>query len=209
MLLTLVDSLRCPAGHDESSLVLSVETWSGPRVSEGQLGCPVCHARYPIHGGEADFAGNPANVRRVGRPEAPLDAMRLAAQLSLSEPGGTILLTGRYGSCVDHLVEFADVTCLLVDAPLSSSPAAVNIIVGDRLPLVDGALRAAAVDSPRDIPEFLTEVTRCVRYRGRIVAHTKASLPSGIRLLARDQHEWVAEVEALTPTVPLLRARPV
>jgi len=206
VLLTLVDSLRCPAGHEETSLVLSVESWSGQRVAEGLLGCPMCHSRYPIQQGTADFTGS-SNVVRHAALGAPPDAMRLAAQLSLTEPGGILLLTGRYAACAASLVEFADLTCLLVDVPVASSPAAVDIRVNERLPLVDRALRGAAIDGARGDPVFLAEVARCVRPRGRIVAPNPSVPPGGSRIVARDEHEWVVEVEDFSAPVPLRRAQ--
>jgi len=207
VLLTLVDSLRCPAGHEETSLVLSVESWSGQRVAEGLLGCPLCHSRYPIQQGTADFTGN-SNFVRHAALGAPPDAMRLAAQLALTEPGGILLLTGRYAACAASLAEFADVTCLLIDAPVASSPGAVEIRVNERLPVVDRALRGAAIDEARGDPMFLVEVARCVRPRGRIVAPSPAVPPGGSRIVARDDREWVVEIEDFSVPVPLRRAQP-
>ena len=207
MLLSLVDSLRCPASHEESSLVLSVETWSGQRVAEGLLGCPICHARYPIRQGAVDFTAGAAVVRREG-PGEPIEVTRLAAQLALSEPGGIILLAGRYAAAADQLVPLAGVTCLLIDAPPSSSPGAVNLEVAERLPLARGALKGAAVDAPRATEVFLGQIVRYVRQGGRIVAPAGSDEPRGCRLIARDALEWVVEVEASTPPLTLRRANP-
>jgi uncharacterized protein YbaR (Trm112 family) len=207
VLLSLVDSLRCPAGHEETSLVLSVEAWSGQRVSEGLLGCPLCHARYPIQHGAVDFTGGPSRVRS-SRSDDPVDAMRLAAQLSLSEMGGIVLLAGGYAGVADQLVQLAGVTCVLVDAPLSSSPGAVNLEVADRLPLAEGVLKGAAVDKARAIEAFLTGIARCVRPLGRIVAPSQSTQPRGCRLIARDAQEWVVEVEEANSPVTLRRAQP-
>jgi hypothetical protein len=191
MLLTLVDSLRCPAPHEESSLVLTVESWTGPRVAEGLLGCPICHARYPIHRGAANFSSRPAPVRRAV-PGEDADAMRLAAQLALTEPGGVILLTGRYSTAHEALTSVIDVTCLLVDAAESLSPRAVNMMVADRLPLVDRVLRGAALEG--EGTRLIRELERCVRPGGRIVAPlSTAGLPTA-RIVAEDAVEWVAEL---------------
>jgi uncharacterized protein YbaR (Trm112 family) len=207
VLLSLVDSLRCPAGHEETSLVLSVEAWTGQRVAEGLLGCPTCHARYPIHLGAVDFRAGAAVVRRDGL-DGPADVMRLAAQLSLSDPGGIVLLAGGYAAVADQLMQLAGVTCVLVDAPLSSSPSAVNLEVADRLPLAEGVLKGAAVDAPRATEAFLAGIARCVRPLGRIVAPAGSTQPRGCRLIARDAQEWVVEVEELTSPITLRRAHP-
>ena len=205
MLLSLVDSLRCPAGHEESSLVLSVEAWSDQRVAEGLLGCPICHARYPIHRGAVDFSGGAYFVRRDGS-NTPVDLTRLAAQLSLTEPGGIILLAGVYAAVADQLVELTGVTGVLVDALPSPSPGAVNLELADRIPLAGRALKGAAVDEVRATEAFLREIARCVRPLGRIVAPARSTPPIGCRLIARDADEWVGEVEDVSSPLTLRRA---
>jgi hypothetical protein len=205
VLLTLVDSLRCPAHDEASSLVLSVEKWAGPRVSEGVLGCPRCRARYRIHRGAVDFVPGEENVRR-GR--ADVDPARLAAQLSLTEPGGIILLTGGYATVHAELTEFVDTTFVLVDAAETDSPTAVNFQVADRLPLGNRALRGAAIDEARGTSSFVGEVVRCLRVGGRIVAPRAAPLPPGVRQIAVDEKEWVGEAGEQGATIQLRRAGP-
>lgn len=206
MLLSLADILRCPAAHEESALVLSVETWQDQRVWAGTLGCPVCHERYGVRDGVVYFGDAPAVVRHAGRG-APGDAARLAAQLALTEPGGTVLLTGRYADVHTELVEGADVACLLLDAPPAHSRLAVNLEGLATLPLASRALRAAAVDDGRLDPVFLAGVARCLRPHGRLVAPASAPIPSGIRLIARDSREWVAESPGHVETASLSQTR--
>lgn len=206
MLLSLVDSLRCPAHDEESSLVLSVEAWAGPRVGEGVLGCPVCHTRYRIHGGALDFAPGVERVRHAG---ATVDPVRLAAQLSLTEPGGIILLTGRYADVHEELMQFVEATLVLVDAEPTSAPMAVNFRVADRLPFVDRALRGVAIDESRSTTSFLTDIVRCVRSGGRIVAPATTRMPPALTVVARDDSELVGEVTATSRPVTLRRADPL
>ena len=201
MQLALVDSLRCPSHDEESALVLSVESWAGPRVAEGVLGCPQCNRRYPIRGGTIHFAAA-ATVQREKAADGA-DVMRLAAQLGLIEPGGMILLTGRYATIHASLTELVEVTCLLVGAEYPATPLAVNFVVEDRLPLVDHALRGAAIDV--EGAGILIEVARCTSPGGRIVAPAASRIPSGVRLIARDDREWVGEVENVS-TVQLRRS---
>jgi hypothetical protein len=186
-----------------SPLVLSVERWDRERVREGVLGCPMCQARYPIRDGRVDFT--PGTVRRPGAGEGA-DALRLAAQLGLTEPGGVILLTGKYANVHDSLTVLVDVICILVDGAPSHASRAVNFEIADRLPLVDGALRGAGVDS-RSSPAFLADVVRTLRPGSRIVAPATSSLPEGARVLARDQNEWVGQVESRPDHVTLIRRR--
>ena len=205
MLLSLVDAFRCPAAHEESPLVLSIDQRAGERVQTGLLGCPICHARYPILGGAVDFTGDGTGVRHAVSHE-PVDSVRLAAQLGLSDPGGIVLLTGRYASVHSALIDLADVTCLLMHSTVAPGQAAVSIDVGERLPLGAGVLRGAAMDAPRGAPALLAEVVRCVRRGGRIVATSGPPPPRGIRLLAADSLEWVGEVAEAGPMFALRRA---
>src|SRR4029450_12453527 len=152
--------LRGPAPHAEASLLLSADPWGGPRVMRGVLGCPVCHVRYPIENGIVDFtSGSPRASAAAGGGSQPT---RLAAQLGLREGGGIVLLTGRYATSVDALLELVDVTCILVDEIAAGSDAAVTFRMLERIPLVDNALRAAAVDDSRANAAFLADVARCV-----------------------------------------------
>jgi uncharacterized protein YbaR (Trm112 family) len=203
VLLSLVDVFRCPAAHEESTLVLSVDAWAGQRIHTGILGCPVCTARYPIRDGHVDFSGD-AGVRHGGAGAAA-DGLRLAAQLDLSEPGGIVLLSGRYAAAHVALGELSNVICLLVDSEVDPGPSAVSMTLLERLPLADGVLRGAALDAPRNTVAFLPEIARCVRARGRIVGISGSPRPVGIRLLAEDNAEWVGEVPDVRPTVTLRR----
>ena len=206
MLLSLVDVFRCPAAHEESPLVLSVDAWADQRIHTGVLGCPVCRARYPIRGGHVDFSGG-ADVR----PEdagAAADGLRLAAQLDLSEPGGIVLLTGRYAGAHGALAELSNVTCLVVDSAVDPGPSAVSMTVLERLPLAERTLRGAALDAPRNTAAFLAQVARCTRPLGRIVAISGSPQLSGLRLLAEDDADWVSEVPDTGLTAIIRRAAP-
>ena len=184
--------------------MLSVERWAEGRVAHGLLGCPVCHARYEIREGVTDFtngeqrAGSHQQSGITGR-----DGLRLAAQLDLNEDGGVVMLTAGYSMLAPALRERVQATYLIVDSH-SAIPDAlqeVSILLLDRVPLVDGALRAAAIDASHSSASFLSEVARCVRDGGRIVAPADSPPPANVRVLARDQEEWVARVETLTPLV--------
>jgi hypothetical protein len=129
--------------------------------------------------------------------------MRLAAQLGLTDSGGVILLTGRYATIHAALTGLVDVAWILVGAERSVSAAAVNFEVDNRLPLLDGALRGAAIDA--EWAMLLPEVARCTRPGGRIVAPGGSPIPSGVRPIAHDDHEWVGEVERVS-TVQLRRS---
>jgi hypothetical protein len=171
----------------------------------GMLGCPVCHARYLIDNGVVDFTRGERTASSLAEGAGESDVMRLAAQLGLSEPGGFVLLCGTYAGAVAGLVDLVDVTCILVDEVVASPDAAVTFRILERLPLVDNALRAAAVDASWANAVFLAEVARCVRPGGRVVAPAGSTRPEEVRVLARDGREWVGEVESTEPLTPLRR----
>ena len=205
-MLALVDILRCPANHAESALVLSANRWSDSLVSDGQLGCPVCHARYDIHDGVIAFANDGAPTAPTVTSNDPGDPLRLAAQMGLMEGGGYVLLAGAYAAQAAALAELVDVTCLTIDSPALSDHGSIAIQVADRLPLADGVLRAAAITGKWTSPQLIGEVVRTVRAAGRVIAPSDTVLPHGVRDLAQDDVERVAEVLG-TPSVLALRRR--
>ena len=202
MLLSLVDVFRCPADHEESALVLSVDEWRDGRVDRGTLGCPVCHARYAIVDSAVDFRRDP-NGPLAPEPEvADTDPERLRALLNLVEPGGIVLLGGRYAALGAPLAD-ADVTCLTIG---STAPAGASIPlrVDARIPVATGTLRAAAVESSDS--RLLEDVARAVRPGGRLVGPASIEPPADVQVLARDASDWVGEVAPSAPVVTLRRS---
>jgi uncharacterized protein YbaR (Trm112 family) len=209
VLLSLVDVFRCPAAHEETALVLSVDAWNGIRVDRGILGCPLCHSRYPIVNSVVDFRSSrsPDKGSSVIEQTSPGNPMRLRAQLDLTEPGGVLLLTGRYARQAPQLQAQVDVTCLLVDSPAWDEHS-VELRLDDRVPMASGSLRAAAVDQSTGLPALLVEVGRALRPGGRLVAPAGSETPQSVRVVARDGLEWVGELEPLPSIVPLRRSSP-
>lgn len=215
MHLELVDALRCPNDHDDTWLVASIAEWSGRHIMRGTLGCPICHAVYPIEGGAADFTGGEPGQAAAGEqaPEPPADdssAPRLAALLDLREPGGIVLLAGRYAALADGLESVSAAHYVAIAGALDAAAASPDrlIRVGARLPFASGSVRAAAIEGGMLRALTAGEVTRILRAGGRLVAPSKAPLPAGIRELARDEREWVGErlAEATAP-ISLQRRR--
>ena len=204
MFIELVDALRCPRPHEESWLVLSATRLEARHVLEGTLGCPICHAEYPIEGGIADF--------RVKERTSPIDASampeipapeELAAMLALTDPLGFVVLVGAWARRADALLDLLDAPpFLLVDPPedVAIGPGLSGIRAGIELPIAAGAARGVAVDDTT--PARVQSAARTTRAGGRLVAPVHAFLPAGVRELARDSRVWVAEREA-TPSAPI------
>jgi hypothetical protein len=210
----VVDSLRCPADHEESTLVASIDRLEGRYIAQGSLGCPICRSRYPIRDFVAWF-GAADEVAAVVRPGVPAAAdedtlARYGALLDARTPGAFFVLVGERARLATPLALAYDVHCIAVDPPLGVDPGdGVSLIrVVDRVPLAPGCVGGAAVDD--DIaarPELMASVIGVLRPGGRIVAPASVRAPEGLRVLARDEMDWVAErIGAPTDPVPLRRA---
>ena len=212
MFIELVDALRCPHAHEESWLVLAASRLEARHVREGTLGCPVCHAQYPIRDGIVDLrphgSGRPAAAAHDGLADPPLveqvPALALAAMLNLADALGFAVLVGEWGRHAHALLRLEHVPpLLLVDPPddFEIVPGLSGVRAGAALPLASGAARAVAMDGAE--PARLASGAQATRAGGRIVAPARAVVPEGVRELVRDEHVWVGEREA--PPAPLLR----
>lgn len=214
MLRDLLDALRCPRDHEESWLVAMVHHADGPLLREADLACPVCGAEFPVRGGVASFTVMDRPTLHTHEPGAtPTDdvgALRLAAQLGVTGGMLPILLAGRCATAGAALAEYVDVPQIWVNgAPEAAErpPLLSRVEVGERLPLGVGTLAAAAVDAAHATPALLAGLVRAVRQGGRIVAPAGTECPAGVRELARDDREWVAEVTASASGLVELRRR--
>jgi uncharacterized protein YbaR (Trm112 family) len=211
MFIELVDALRCPRPHEESWLVLAAARLEARHVWEGTLGCPVCHAQYPIRDGIVDL--RPDGERAVERATHPREdpqlvqrvpAFALAAMLNLADALGFAVLVGDWGRHAHALLALEPLPpLLLVDPPAGVEivPGLSGVRAGATLPLAAGAARAVAMDGAD--PVRLASGAQVTRAGGRIVAPAHAVLPEGVRELARDEHVWVGEREA--PPASLVR----
>src|SRR6478672_1403328 len=90
----LVDTLRCLSVHEESWLVAAADETEGRHIMRGVLGCPVCHARYPIERGIADFSGGMrAPVALEDDDISVSESLELGAALGAVRPGGRVVAT--------------------------------------------------------------------------------------------------------------------
>lgn len=196
MFIELVDVLRCPRPHEETWLVLAARRVDDRDVMEGTLGCPVCHAEYPIEDGIARFDGGAPRLTSNVLPDES-EALRLAALLDLSDARGYAALVGNAGACGPLIVAMTDAPLLLIDPPVGvgmghglsglTLPHAAA-----RLPLAHRSARGIVLDwtvRPQAAPQYVD----VLRPGGRLVAPVSLPLPAGVIELARDERAWVAE----------------
>jgi uncharacterized protein YbaR (Trm112 family) len=194
----VIELLRCPAGHEESPLVATAMQQRDRRILQGVLGCPVCGAQYPVERGIARFHGAAAadELSRSGAVPNEESAVRLAAQLDLTDAGRLVLLLGEYARLAPALTLMFDAQCVAINAPHDDerriADGASTLRVAGRIPLAAGVVAGAAADATHATPARLQELRDLLRPRGRLVAPNAAPAPPGVTLLARDTTEWVA-----------------
>lgn len=199
MFIELVDALRCPEPHEESWLVASSTRMEARHIVDGVLGCPVCHAQYPVRNGVADFRREPT-IPMPAEPDPFLrgdatTAMRLAAFLGLSDALGFVVLLDEWGARASALRELVETPILLVDPPAGrEGEPGISVVLSDGVPpLAAGAARATAIGQAST--ERAAAGVRITRAGGRLLAPARVPVPDGVREIARDDALWVGEKE--------------
>ena len=207
MFIELVDALRCPVPHEEGWLVAAAVRMEARHIVEGTLGCPICAAEYPIALGVADFRRAGGHLESRPRREDHELAMRLAAQLDLSDARGFAVLLGEWGAYAADLLGVSDCPLLLIDPSVEivGAPGISVIRCDGDLPLAAGAARAMALDV--GTAARVTSAVRATRPMGRVVAPVSVAVPADVRELARDTAVWVGERTALASPLVALHVR--
>ncbi len=190
----------------------------------GRLGCPACGSEYVIANGVADFrvdaehgptSALPDSSRHPSHADPPVAsdlALRAAALLDLTTPGGFVLLAGSWSVAAFELVALLDSVHALVLNPATdvASGYGVSVVLcHTNVPIRPGSSRGAALDATHCTPEWIAEAITAVRGQGRIVAHADAQIPGDLTLIARDARNWVAETtRAAAGIVQIARSRP-
>ncbi len=203
MHLEFIDLLRCPAAHEESSLVAAFYRMDGRVVIEGKLGCPVCGAEYFIRDGVAFFDEDDTTVPDSSLPEPVSDGTMLAAFLDLARPGMMALLAGDLARASVAIAELTGARIIALDSPspLRGSDSVAEIRASFPIPLAEHSLDGIVLDREHCTAPMLAEAARVLRPRGRLAATAETTLPPHFRELARDAKfvvaEYVGELVAL------------
>jgi hypothetical protein len=208
-----VDTLRCLSVHEESWLVVAADETEGRHVMRGLLGCPVCHARYPIERGIADFTnGTRLPVALEGdAPSADESAaLRLAAMLDLTDPSGYVILVGEWARLGAALREIVPIPVLAVNPPpdVAMGDGVSGVTTLDRIPVAASSARAIAFAPPTltDADSLeLSSALGAVRPGGRVVAGSAVPHPDDVAIVASDAEHWVATRTSGAPLIRLVR----
>jgi hypothetical protein len=211
MRLEIAERMRCPRPHAPTPLIVVALETADRELVRGVGGCPACHLEMRVEGGDALFPGAaPDAPRRAAAPSrAAEDALlaRVVALLGIAEPGGAVLLTGRYAALAAALAAQCDVAVIVLNAESAVGSGVSRAYVAESsVPFTDGTFRAAALDLT--VPASTAhDAVRVVAVGGRVLGASALAVPPGLRELARDSAEWVAERESgPSGFVPLARA---
>ena len=207
----MLDLLRCINAHEETWLVASLKAISNRFVLDGTLGCPVCHAEYPIRHGIADFRpADELGPQLIENPAARVDreelATRIGAFLNATEPGATVVLGGSWAEAAQELSVMTDTRVLALNASkrVEESETVGLIRVGSEIPLAPGSVLGVALDA--SFPEaVIASALMVVRPGGRIVGPVEIQASGNLAVLASDGRYWVGERPV--EMVPLRRSK--
>ncbi|HET7039902.1 MAG TPA: hypothetical protein VFH97_08435 [Gemmatimonadales bacterium] len=194
MFIELAEYLRCPHPHEETFLVLSTGAMRSRHVLFGTLGCPVCHAEFPVLDGVARF-GEPGPVPGPAAGAPPADAAAVGALLGLESPGGYAVLVGSAGGLAGALGDVLDRVHLICVNPPAVPPLALMRSVlqaPDFIPLRSGVVRGVVLGAESAKNPWLEEAARVLLHGQRLVALTETvAAPPALRTMAVGKGMWV------------------
>lgn len=184
---------------------------------EGVLGCPVCQVERPVRRGVLHWSAAPGESGR-GEPESVLptasaahtdaDAItRIGALLGFGESTAAFVLTGPSAAATVGLLGLVDATLVLLDPPNDAAATFATVIRGaPRVPLAARSVRGVLLDGDWAVADRALAAVETLADGGRLVAPVSVLLPAGVRELARDDRQWVAERVGGGVPIPLRRA---
>lgn len=220
MRLELAERLQCPRAHEPTPLVVIAGRKDDRDIVEGIAGCPVCRIEATIGRMGIRFAGleDPqregsdasadrsaiGDLSRAQTDAPPMDIERLGALLGLAEPGGSVLLCGRYGAAAAALAAAYEVLVVVTEPWPHDSSDVVLAESGDAICFTDGTFRALALDLGQS-PSLVRSALRSGAAGARVVAPAALERPADVNELARDEQEWVGVIERTGPLLTLTR----
>lgn len=209
MRIEFIELLRCPASHELSPLITVASKRAGEHLLDATLGCVVCGAEYELRDGVAYLTNEAETSVATSDIVDAIDPMRIAALLSLTDGSARALLCGAAASVSSEIESLIGARVAGVNAPVESMLEhelvdVIRLTPRAMIPLATSSLQGLAVDARHS--SLLADAARVVRRGGRVLGPLSAAVPLGCRELARDSHEWVAEVEN-APSAPIALKR--
>jgi len=212
MKIDIAERLQCPRDHAATPLIVVTRRVDGREILDGIAGCPVCRLEGRIGRTEIVFEDKEsltsvpfAEDGAPGRDFAEPDADRIAAQLGLAEPGGVVLLCGRYGAVAERLALQYEVLAVTTGAwPLTSGEVVRASLSGAGC-FTNGTFRGIALDDDSSA-SGIGAALRMGTATARVLAPTSLSRPEAVTELARDEREWVGVIERTGPLLSLSRS---
>jgi hypothetical protein len=210
LFIEILDLLRCINPHEDTWLVASLKAVSNRFVLDATLGCPVCHAEYPIRKGVADFRVGGEILHQPSDNSPSLEnraelATRVGAFLNATEPGATLVLGGSWAEAAQELSVMTETRVVAVNPGrrVEESETVGLLKVSRQIPLAPASVLGAAFDASFSTETILSAI-KVVRPGGRIVGPVVIDIPGELALLARDETYWVGE--KLAEMIPLRRS---
>lgn len=206
MFIEAIDKLRCVRDHEDSWLVAKFVEMQERDFREGELGCPVCEARYPVRNGIVYFSPmRPRAARETIASQSPDDLFALAAMLDLSAPDRTIVLCDGWTGFAEELSRISEPHVFVVNSEVTYGPSeCIYEVVSDAgIPLAAASADAVALDASAS-REMVQSAVKVIREGGRLVGTVGLDVPAEVLLLASDDKHWVARKQA--DFIPLRRA---
>ena len=194
MFIELAEHLCCPEDHEETFCVIAAEEIVERSVVRGTVGCPICHAEYPIRDGVVALfpPGTPVPDQPAGT--FAMEAAVVQALLDLSGPGGYVALIGSAGHVAADLAGLcAGVEMIVVDPPKGVVAGShVSVILGaGRIPLRRATARGIVFGPEVRSAAQLEDVRRVLLPGLRAVTVGAGAPLPGLDTLATDGERWV------------------
>jgi hypothetical protein len=157
-----------------------------------------------VRAGAVDFSAGASQPREVAAEQGM--ALRAAALLGLTEPGGMVVLAGAWAACADELLGMIDgVQVLALDFAMGTeSGGALSLaLITDVMPLAAGCARGIALDLEHSTGSLLGGAAAALAPGGRLIAPASAPMPPMLRELARDERHWVAAKSSESVSAPV------
>jgi hypothetical protein len=124
--------------------------------------------------------------------------IRIGALIGFADAAQPFILTGSLALAAGGLAGLADAAIVVLDPPDDRAASFATIVRGaPTVPLAAKSVRGVVLDGAwaTDARRVASAVSALVP-RGRLVAPADMPVPPGVRELARDDRQWVAERDA-------------